>query len=96
MTAKKSASCPDTSSEMSRQTCCSTQSISVRSGSEINTAKTSEVSDKQIKEVFDVLFFYTLYKNIFGEETSSNQAESPSPGLIFSEAILLLLKQFRI
>lgn len=96
MAERERFTCSSKKSERQRQVCCSTQNISIKSSSETRISKRVEIGTKQIKEVFDVLFFYTLYKNIFREDTTSAETENTSPGLVFSETILLLLKQFRI
>ncbi len=75
--------------------CCSNQKISFAQSSEKNSlAAKTEI--KQNEHNFDVLFFYTLFKNWFSNTETKNKIEDPSPGLFITEALILLLQQFRI
>ena len=96
--AKKPASqdCPVKSlSNIQKQPCCDNQQISFQS-LEKSYSAAAKIQVKESEQNFDVLFFYTLFKNWFGSSETEDNAEKPSPGLFITEAIILLLQQFRI
>ena len=93
---KMPESCPKKSTtEVTKQSCCSNQKISFTQASE-KISPTAKTEIKQNEHTFDVLFFYTLFKNWFSDTETKDKIVDPSPGLFITEALILLLQQFRI
>ena len=83
-------------SDYQSEPCCDNQQISFKASEELCPA-IAKTHVKKGSQNFDVLFFYTLLKNGFGiAGTANDNTEKPSPGLFITEAIILLLQQFRI
>lgn len=75
--------------------CCAEQQVPLSQSAEKLTPAVSKFKDRKANEIFDVLFFYTLFQNWFGSEEKTNN-ERLSPGLVISKALILLFQQFRI
>ncbi|HEY0057031.1 MAG TPA: hypothetical protein VGB63_16900 [Pedobacter sp.] len=86
---------PKSKTHVHKGSCCSNQKVSFAQSSE-KISLTTKTEIKQNEHNFDVLFFYTIFKNWFSTTEAKDKIEKPSPGLFIREALLLLLQQFRI
>ncbi|MEJ6981889.1 hypothetical protein WG906_15585 [Pedobacter sp. P351] len=89
--------CPEESkTSINKKSCCTDQKISFTQTTDKTSPVTAKNQVKETKQNFDVLFFYTLITSFFSSSEQEEEIQKPSPGLFITEALILLLQQFRI